>query len=404
MSKVILNDKYKKLFTSPTRFYVLTGGRGSSKSFSVAYWCALTLLFERGHTILFTRYTMKSAHISIIPEITSKIELMGHLDKFEITKDSITSKTTGSTILFRGIRTSSGDQSANLKSLQGVTTWILDEAEELMSEETFDKINLSVRQKGKQNRVILLLNPSTKAHWIYERFFQSKGVEPGSNITKDDTTYIHTTYLDNKDNLDLSFLKELENTKTNNVVKYNHIILGGWLDKAEGVIFNNWEIGEFNEDSDWEAGADFGWSQDPNTLIKVSIDNKNKIIWLKEELYKTGLTTTELSNIFRDVIGRRLIIADSAEGRLIEEVKRTGVNIKPCVKGAGSVKEGILLMKDYRMIIDPNSSNLIKELNNYIWADKNEKPIDMYNHLLDAARYIISHRLKKPQVQKYRIR
>ena len=404
MSKVILNDKYKKLFTSPTRFYVLTGGRGSSKSFSVAYWCALTLLFERGHTILFTRYTMKSAHISIIPEITSKIELMGHLDKFEITKDSITSKTTGSTILFRGIRTSSGDQSANLKSLQGVTTWILDEAEELMSEETFDKINLSVRQKGKQNRVILLLNPSTKAHWIYERFFQSKGVEPGSNITKDDTTYIHTTYLDNKDNLDLSFLKELENTKTNNVVKYNHIILGGWLDKAEGVIFNNWELGDFNEDSDWEAGADFGWSQDPNTLIKVSIDNKNKMIWLKEELYKTGLTTTELSNIFRDVIGRRLIIADSAEGRLIEEVKRTGVNIKPCVKGAGSVKEGILLMKDYKMIIDPNSSNLIKELNNYIWSEKNEKPIDMYNHLIDAARYIISHRLKKPQVQKYRIR
>ncbi len=404
MSKVILNDKYKKLFTSPSRFYVLTGGRGSSKSFSVAYWCALTLLFERGHTILFTRYTMKSAHISIIPEITSKIELMGHLDKFDITKDSITSKTTGSTILFRGIRTSSGDQSANLKSLQGVTTWILDEAEELMSEETFDKINLSVRQKGKQNRVILLLNPSTKAHWIYNRFFQNKGVEPGSNITKDDTTYIHTTYLDNKDNLDLSFLKELENTKTNNVVKYNHIILGGWLDKAEGVIFSNWELGEFNEDSDWEAGADFGWSQDPSTLIKVSIDNKNKTIWLKEELYKTGLTTTELSNIFKDIVGNRLIIADSAEGRLIEEVKRTGVNIKPCVKGAGSVKEGVLLMKDYKMIIDPNSINLIKEVNNYIWAEKGEKPIDMYNHLLDAARYIISHRLKKPQIQKYRIR
>lgn len=404
MSKVILNDKYKKLFTSPSRFYVLTGGRGSSKSFSVAYWCALTLLFERGHTILFTRYTMKSAHISIIPEITSKIELMGHLDKFDITKDSITSKTTGSTILFRGIRTSSGDQSANLKSLQGVTTWILDEAEELMDEETFDKINLSVRQKGKQNRVILLLNPSTKAHWIYNRFFQNKGVEPGSNIIKDDTTYIHTTYLDNKDNLDLSFLKELENTKTNNIIKYNHIILGGWLDKAEGVIFTNWELGEFNEDSDWEAGADFGWSQDPNTLIKVSIDNKNKMIWLKEELYETGLTTTQLSSIFKEVVGRRLIIADSAEGRLIEEVKRSGVNIKPCVKGAGSVKEGILLMKDYRMIIDPNSSNLVKELNNYIWADKNEKPIDMYNHLLDAARYIISHRLKKPQIQKYRIR
>ena len=404
MSKVVLNNKYKKLFTSPSRFFVLTGGRGSSKSFSVSYWCALTLLFETGHTILFTRYTMKSAHISIIPEITSKIELMGHLDKFDITKDSITSKVTGSTILFRGIRTSSGDQSANLKSLSGVTTWILDEAEELMDEETFDKINLSIRQKGKQNRVILLLNPSTKAHWIYGRFFESKGVQPGSNIINGDTTYIHTTYLDNKDNLDISFLQELANTKINNINKYNHIILGGWLNKAEGVIFDNWEIGEFNEDCDWEAGADFGWSQDPNTLIKVGIDGKNKLIWLKEELYQTGLTTTELSNIFRRVVGSKLIVADSAEGRLIEEIKRTGINIKPCVKGAGSVKEGLLLIKDYKLIIDPESTNLIKELNNYIWAEKGEKPIDMYNHLIDAARYIITHRLKRPAIQKYKIR
>lgn len=404
MSKVTLNDKYIPLFKSPSRFYVVTGGRGSSKSFSISYWCVLLLLLEKGHTILFTRYTMKSAHISIIPEITSKIELMGHLDKFEITKDAIISKTTGSMILFRGIRTSSGDQSANLKSLSGVTTWILDEAEELVDEETFDKINLSVRQKGKQNRVVMVLNPSTKAHWIYQRFFERKGVKPGSNLTKDNTTYIHTTYLDNKENLDLSFLQELEDTKKHNTEKYNHIIMGGWLNKAEGVIFENWEVGDFNEDSDWEAGADFGWSQDPNTLIKVSIDNKNKTIWLKEELYKTGLTTTELSTIFRNVMGNKLIIADSAEGRLIEEVKRTGVNIKPCVKGAGSVREGLLLMKDYRMIIDPNSSNLIKELNNYVWSEKNERPIDMYNHLIDAARYIITHRLKRPAIQKYKIR
>jgi len=125
---------------------------------------------------------------------------------------------------------------------------------------------------------------------------------------------------------------------------------------------------------------------------------------LKEELYQTGLTTTELSNIFRRVVGSKLIIADSAEGRLIEEIKRTGINIKPCVKGAGSVKEGILLMKDYKLIIDPSSTNLIKELNNYVWSDKGERPIDMYNHLLDAARYIITHRLKRPAIQKYKIR
>ena len=404
MSKVILSDKYKQLFTSPTRFFVLTGGRGSSKSFSVSYWCSLVLLFERGHTILFTRYTMKSAHISIIPEITSKLELMGHLDKFEVTKDAIISKTTGSKILFRGIKTSSGDQTANLKSLQGVTTWILDEAEELVDENIFDKINLSIRQSGKQNRVIVILNPTTKSHWIYEKFFQGKGVAEGSNIIKDDVTYIHTTYLDNKENLDISFIKEVESIKKTNPDKFNHIILGGWVATRDGVIFDNWSVGEFNEDSDYDLGADFGWSNDPSTLIKVSVDNKRNTIWLKEELYETGLTTNQLTDIFKEVAGRRLIVADSAEGRLIEEVKRNGVNIQPCVKGAGSVKEGLLLMRGFNIIVDPDSKNLIKEMNNYVWAEKGEKPVDLYNHLIDAARYIITHRLKKPKLVKYNIR
>ena len=130
------------------------------------------MLFEAGHTILFSRYTMTSAHISIIPEFVNKLELLGIKDSFEITKDSIICLTTGSKIIFRGIRTSSGDQTANLKSLQGVTTWILDEAEELQDEGIFDKINLSFRQKGIQNRVILILNPTTKEHCIYKRFFQ----------------------------------------------------------------------------------------------------------------------------------------------------------------------------------------------------------------------------------------
>lgn len=402
MSKVILNDKYIPLFNSNSRFYIITGGRGSSKSFSVAYWCSLLLLFEPGHTILFTRYTMKSAHISIIPEITSKMEMMGQLDNFEITKDAIISKTTGSKILFRGIRTSSGDQSANLKSLQGVTTWILDEAEELMDEATFDKINLSVRQIGKQNRVILLLNPSTKAHWIYNRFFETRGIQPGSNITKEDTTYIHTTYLDNKENLDKSFLKELERTKSTNIEKYEHIIMGGWLDTAEGVIFKNWSIGEFNNDVEYGYGMDYGFSEDPTTLIKVGIDTKLKVIYLDEKLYEPGLTTTEIWMNIADEVGSKLIVGDNAEGRLIEELKRKKLNIIPCKKGAGSVVEGIELMKDYSIVVTANSNNIVKELNNYIWNSKNQ-PIDMYNHALDAIRYYFTHRLRNPKQIKRKI-
>jgi phage terminase large subunit len=115
----------------------------------------------------------------------------------------------------------------------------------LTDEDTFDKIDLSIRHKSKQNRVILILNPATKEHFIYQRFFESKGVQEGTNVVKGDTTYIHTTYLDNIENLSDSYLSQIEDIKIRRPNKYQHQILGGWLDKAEGVIFNNWSIGDF---------------------------------------------------------------------------------------------------------------------------------------------------------------
>lgn len=400
---ILLNDKYKPLFENKTRYNVISGGRGSGKSFSVALYLLL-LTFEDSRTILFARYTMTSIAISIFPEFKDKIEMLNLESIFDITKSEIINKKTGSKIIFRGIKTGSSIQTANLKSIANVDTLVIDEAEEIPDEETFDKIDLSIRSSKHFNKIIILFNPTTKASWIYERFFEKRGIDGGTNLIKDDVTYIHTTYKDVEDKLPDSLLESIRRRQAEDPDWYRHIILGGFLDVAEGVIFNNWEIGDFNEDSDWECGADFGWSNDPNTLVKVSIDQKRKIIWLKEELYKTGLTTDELGNIFRNVAGSKLIIADSAEGRLIEEIKRSGINIKPCVKGAGSVKEGVLLMRGYKIIVDSNSKNMIKELNNYVWAEKGERPIDMYNHLIDAARYIITHRLKKPNITKYKIR
>lgn len=400
---ILLNDKYKPLFENKTRYNIISGGRGSGKSFSVALYLLL-LTFENSRTILFARYTMTSIAISIFPEFKDKIEMLNLESIFDITKSEIINKRTGSKIIFRGIKTGSSIQTANLKSIANVDTLVIDEAEEIPDEDTFDKIDLSIRSSKHFNKIIILFNPTTKASWIYERFFEKRSIKDGCNLITDDITYIHTTYKDVEDKLPDSLLESIRRRMVEDPDWYEHIILGGFLDVAEGIIFNNWEIGDFNEDSDWECGADFGWSNDPNTLIKVSIDSKSKIIWLKEELYKTGLTTDELSNIFRNIAGNRLIIADSAEGRLIEEIRRTGINIKPCVKGAGSVKEGILLMRGYKIIVDKDSKNIIKELNNYVWAEKGERPIDMYNHLIDAARYIITHRLKRPAIQKYKIR
>ncbi len=392
---IAINKKYSPISNEDSRYFIITGGRGSGKSFSINVLLVL-LTYEKGHTILFTRYTLASAYISIIPEFIDKLELLDIFDDFYITKDEIKNKRSGSKIIFKGIKTSSGDQTANLKSLQGVTTFVLDEAEELTNEDTFDKIDLSVRQIGATNRVILILNPASKEHWIYRRYFEDKGIQTGSNLTKDNITYIHTTYLDNKENLSESYLAQIENIRKRRPEKYKHQMLGGWLEKAEGVIFTNWDIGEFKEIGVSVFGQDYGFASDPSCLIQTSIDQTNKKIYLKECFYQPRLTTSQLIKLNKDFAGEYLIIADSAEPRLISEMK-PHCNIMPSIKGQGSVTYGISLMQDFDLIIDPKSINLIKELNNYSWLErKSNTPIDKFNHLLDAARYSISYQLQNP--------
>jgi phage terminase large subunit len=388
---IVIKNKYKAL-GSNSRYFIVSGGRGSGKSYSVNLFLLL-LTYEQGHTILFTRYTLTSAHVSIIPEFIDKIETAKLHDDFYITKDEIINKTTGSKILFRGIKTSSGTQTANLKSLAGVTTWVLDEAEELVDEEIFDKIDLSIRHQTKQNRVVLILNPATKEHFIYNRFFESKGVEAGSNTIVEDTTYIHTTYLDNKENLSSSFLNQIEKIKETNSQKYKHVILGGWLDKAEGVVFTNWKFGEFNPDNlQTSFGQDFGYSVDPTTLTEVAIDKKNKKIYVKECYYKTQLTTSEIYSLNNQFANRKLIIGDNAEGRLIDELRAKGNNIVRCDKPP--IEFGVSLMQDFEIIVEPNSQNIAKELNNYVYLDKGSKLyLDKYNHAIDGIRYNVVYHL-----------
>ena len=394
-----LSNKYLVL-ENDTRYFICTGGRGSGKSFAIN--TILTLLtYEQGHKILFTRYTLRAASISIIPEFIEKLELQKIEQDFHITKDEIINKQTGSKILFRGIKTSSGDQTANLKSLQGVTTWVLDEAEELTDESIFDKIDLSIRQKDKDNRVILILNPTTKENFIYQRFFEARGVEAGSNIIKDDTTYIHTTYLDNIENLSESYIKQIEQMKERRPNRYKHTILGSWLDKAEGVIYSNWSIGEFKQVGKIVFGQDYGFSNDPSTLIKTSIDKDNKIIYVQQCFYQTKLTTSEIAVLNKKYAGDNLIVGDSAEPRLINELSRHN-KVVPAIKGQGSITYGISLLQDYDLVITEDSVELIKELNNYCWLEKkSQTPCDNWNHCLDALRYAVSYQLQNPNSGEY---
>jgi len=388
---------------SDSRYFIVSGGRGSGKSFSVNALLVM-LTYEQGHTILFTRYTLTSAYISIIPEFIDKLEQFGSISDFHITKDEILNKKTGSKIIFRGIKTSSGDQTANLKSLQGITTWVVDEAEELVDEQKFDTIDLSVRQQGKPNRIILILNPTTKEHFIYRRFFEDRGVQEGSNTTKENTTYIHTTYQDNIDNLSKSYIDQIEQMKIRRPEKYKQQMLGSWLNKAEGVIFNNWSVGEFKHIGTSVWGQDYGFAADPSTLVEVNIDSSNKRIYLKECFYLQRLTTSQIAQLNLKHAREGLIIGDSAEPRLLSEIKAKGCNVRPSIKGQGSVTYGISLLQDYDIIVSPDSTNLIKELNNYRWLErKSNTPIDKYNHLIDAVRYAVGYQLQNPNRGKYTV-
>lgn len=383
-----------------TRYFVLTGGRGSGKSFEVGRFTSL-LSFETGHKILFTRQTMTSAHLSIIPEFQEKINLLELNQAFDIRKSEIVNTHSKSEIIFRGIKTSSGDQTANLKSLQGVTTWILDEAEEQNDESVFDKINFSIRQKGKQNRIILILNPTTKEHFVYKKFFEQAGVEAGFNGTKDNVTYIHTTYLDNIDNLDQSFIDEAERMRVENPSKYHHVMMGGWLDKAEGVVFTNWKFGEFNPDGlQTSFGMHFGFSIDPDTLTEVAIDNTKKKLYLKQHIYQNRLKTHELCQLVKSIANDKLIVADSSESRLIEDMKAFGINVVGVKKG--TIESGVQRMQDFEIIVEPNSHAIAKELNNYVYLNRVGKLyVDNYNHAIDGIRYNVIHHLDNPNTGKY---
>ena len=402
-NEIRLSEKLSPLKENKyVRYFIVTGGRGSGKSYGTTL-IEGTNTFEKGYNCLYTRYTMTSAELSVIPEFTEKLDLLNIREFFDVNRKEILNTTTSSRIIFRGIKTSAGNQTANLKSLQGISTWVLDEAEEMVDENEFDTIDLSIRSNHQQNRVILILNPTTKEHWIYKRFFEQKGVKEGYNGVVGDTCYIHTTYLDNKENLPESYLKQIESIRVNNPKKYKHKILGGWLDKQDGVVFENWSFGAFNPDGlQTTFGMDFGFSVDPDTLTEVAIDKAKRKLYVKQHIYKNGISTHDLTNLMIAKTKGKLVIADSAEPRLINDLKSRGVNIKAVKKG--TIESGVVMMQDFEIIVEPNSNDIAKELNNYVYLDKGSKLyIDDYNHAIDGIRYNVVHHLDNPNQGKYYI-
>jgi phage terminase large subunit len=242
-----------------------------------------------------------------------------------------------------------------------------------ISEDIF--IQLAIRTKEK---IFVDFNP-THEFYIHTDYMK----RPNAN-------FIHSTFRQNP-YLSKEIINELLTAGERNE-NFRKVFVEGEIGSIEGVVFENWEVGEFDDSLQYIYGQDFGFVNDPTTLVKVALDNKRKLLYVSECYYAAGMTTNQIYEANDRYAGRSLIVADSAEPRLIEELRARGNNIVAAKKGQGSVSAGLMSMLDYKIIVDPNSHNLMNELRNYIWLDGRSKiVIDAYNHCIDAARYAFTH-------------
>ncbi len=289
-----------------TRYKLILGGRGSAKSFTVS-----TALIDRTYdddgTILFTRFTMTNAEVSILPEFIDKIERLGLQGDFSKSGNDLVNIRTGGRILFRGIKTSSGINTAALKSIPKLKMWVNDESEELVDETIFDTIDLSIRYNDAPAEVWLVANPPDIDHFLYRRFFKDKGIEDVWNGVKDDVTYIWTTYLQNP-YLPAEYVALAEKSKAVDMSYYEHVWLGHFATHKEGLIYHGWQE---VTDADWPChlpcwyGVDWGFANDPAAVVRVAYDPDTHTVWLRELLYETGMLTADIARVIRtDILYR----------------------------------------------------------------------------------------------------
>jgi phage terminase large subunit len=383
-------EAYAPIFYEDKTYWVISGGRASGKTTNVAAYFIMKLMGDDYARLVIARYTQRALTNSIYRDIVDLITDWGLSPFLEIKGDEIINKSNGNLIITHSMKLSEGTITARGKGLARVTHLLIDEATELPSEEEYLKLIDSFRTKGVERRIFLLFNPTSKNHWIFKRFYLPDG-KPNPTWTNTHG-YIHTTYKDNENNLDPTKIKEWEESLYADPEYYRHHILGQWKDIGEGSIYKNWKWDAYDPDSTSETvyGLDFGFASDPSAVIKVQ--KKDNRIWIQEMVYHNGLTTEDLSDVMKanGIPQNASIYADSADPRSIETLRRMGwKNVTKADKGPDSIRAGIDKVSTYQVFADPASKNLMEEYYNYSYRTGTDKPIDSYNHLMDALRYAV---------------
>lgn len=369
------------------RYNVYWGGRGSGKTKFIMQKLMIKGLKEKRLILLMRKETNKLRD-SVWKELLEIIEDFKLTPFFTINKTEFraTCNINGTEFKCLGL-----DEPEKIKGFAGMSDVFMDEIT-AFNEEDIELIDGTLRSTGYELplQMYFAFNPISKVNFVYTYF----GFDTG--ITPPDTFILHSTYLDNP-HLDESYLKRMENMKERNYNRWKIEALGEFV-TLDKLVFQNWKSEEFNHaeiKGDLIVGLDFGFINDISALVASILDEANKRIYIFREWGDTGKTNQELAKIIESLgFSKSIIIADSAEKKSIEEIRRAGVNkIRASVKGPDSIMHGIQQLQNYEIIVHPSCTGIITELENYSWQkDKktNEyinKPIDAFNHFIDALRY-----------------
>lgn len=378
-------------FLAPHRFKVAYGGRGATKTESFARITVLDCL-EYPHLVLCCREIQQSIAASTkatIEAVMNDMGLLGHDKFFRSTKTSIYSPYNGASYIFEGLY----QNADKIKSYKGITRCLVDEAHNVRKKSLTDLIN-TVRAPGSE--IMIAFNPDKGEDYVYKRFVESDINVPAiiqsntlvKKINYDSNPWFHLT----------ENYAEMLHDRAHDYEKYLHVWKGGLNTKSEAVIFSGkFVVQNFTlpENSDFLYGADWGFSQDPTTLLRCFVDEKAKKIYVDYEACKVGVEMENIPQLFEKVPGakKHKIRADSARPETISYVRRKGFKIVGVEKGKGSVEDGIEFLKNYTIVVHERCKHLIKEFVNYSYKVNKQTDdvtcdiVDSWNHLIDSLRY-----------------
>lgn len=384
------------------RYRVCKGSRASKKSTTTAMNLIYRIIEYPESNALVVRKTYRTLLDSCFAQLKWAANILGVKDYFDfkLSPLEIIYKPTGQKILFRGLDDPLKVTSVTVDVGSLCFLWI-EEAYEIMSESDFDMLDESIRgevPKGHFKQITLTFNPWNERHWIKRRFFDKKD----KDVLAITTNYTCNEWLDRSD------LNVFERMKENNPRRYQVAGLGNW-GIVDGLIYENFEERQFTleEIKDYKtvAGLDFGYTNDPTAFFIGFLDKKDSVLYVWDEMYSKGLSNKKIyENIKNMGYSKEKITGDSAEPKSIDELKGYGLRIKGAKKGKDSILNGIQWIQDLKIVIHPRCNNFLTEISNYQW-DKDKfgkalnRPIDDFNHLLDAMRYALEDDIQSKTIK-----